>query len=332
MFRSVPVKRAIVAALVLCTPALPAGTVALERHGDRVEVTIGGQPFTAFHFGPEATKPYLHPLRAADGTVVSRGYPMEDIAGEQRDHPHHRGVWFSHGNVNGVDFWANEAGQRGRGMPKGTISVQDVRLSGSGTGRGVIDATLRWRTLEGIALLEERRRMEFSRQVDRNVVEFDITLTAVADSVRFADTKEGTFAVRLATEIEEQHMRATGIPRTGRIWNSNGRQTEAYTWGKRAAWVDYSGTIGGKPLGVAILDHPGNPKHPTYWHVRAYGLFAANVFGEHDFHADPQRDGGIAIGGGESLRFRYRVVIHPGRTPDADIQGEFEAWAGRSEP
>ena len=170
--------------------------------------------------------------------------------------------------------------------------------------------------------------MEFSRSNGRNIADFDIRLTALQDSVRLGDTKEGTFAVRLATELEEQHLRATGIPRTGRIWTSEGLQTEAAAWGKRARWVDYSGTIEGRPLGVAILDHPDNPKHPTYWHVRGYGLFAANAFGEHDFHADPNRDGSITIAKGGTLRFRYRVVIHPGRTPEAAVEGEFESWTG----
>ena len=152
-------------------------------------------------------------------------------------------------------------------------------------------------------------------------------LSAAAQSVKLGDTKEGTFAVRMATELEEQHMRARGVPRTGKIANADGAETEAKAWGKRSRWVDYSGSIGGTPMGVAIFDHPANPKHPTYWHVRGYGLFAANPFGEHDFHADPSRDGSITLAKGEILRFRYRIVIHPGRTADADLNRAFQAWA-----
>ena len=273
MFQNGRMRRSILVAVAVVAPALASDAVTIQRTGDRIDVAIGGSPFTAFYFGASTTKPYLHPLRAADGTVITRGYPMEDIEGEQRDHPHHRGAWFSHGNVNGVDFWANEIEQRGRGMPKGTISVEAVRSSGSGTPAGVIEATLAWKGPEGDPLVIEQRRMDFSRDGDRNVVDFDIVLTALQESVKFADTKEGTFALRLATELEEQHMRATGIPRTGRIWNAEGLRSEAEAWGKRATWVDYSGSISGKPLGVAILDHPANPKHPTYWHVRGVRAF-----------------------------------------------------------
>lgn len=323
-------RRLLVLGALTCLPALAADGVSLERKGHRIEVLIGGRPFTAFHFDPEATKPYLHPLRAKDGTVVTRGYPMERVAGEQTDHPHHRGVWFSHGEVNGVDFWANEIEQRARGN-KGTIELDRIGAVESGPEEGRIRASFAWNDPTGVRLLTERRLMRFSRSGQDNVVDFDIELTAVADSVHFGDTKEGTFGVRIATELEEPHLRAKGMARTGRIVNAEGLSSESGTWGKRSAWVDYSGRIDGKPMGIAIFDHPSNPKHPTYWHVRGYGLFAANVFGEHDFHADESRDGSITLARGEKLRFRYRVLVHPGRTGEADLARKHADWtlAGR---
>ncbi len=325
MFDNGAMIRALLLWSLAILPALPAAEVLLERTGDQIAVSIDGQPFTAFYFGTEATKPYLHPLRTADGTMVTRGYPMEEIAGEQRDHPHHRGVWFSHGAVNGVDFWANEESQRSRG-DKGTIEFNEIDAVQSGDEKGLIEASFSWKAPGGDLLLTERRTMAFQREGEDNIVDFDIVLVAETDPVLFGDTKEGTFAVRLATELEEQHMRAKGIPRTGRIVNAEGHETEANAWGKRSAWVDYSGSISGEPMGVAIFDHPGNPKHPSYWHVRGYGLFAANIFGEHDFHADESRDGSITLAKGEELRFRYRVIVHKGGTADTDLQSRFEAW------
>ncbi len=310
-----------------CLPvALASDDVSVRRDGNRIHVEIGGQPFTAFYFGPEATKPYLHPLRARDGTVVTRGYPMERVEGEQTDHPHHRGVWFSHGDVNGVDFWANEVRQRSRGS-KGTIELAAIDAVESGGSEGLVRATFGWRGPNRQLLVTERRAMRFRRSSDDNIVDFDLELTAEADSVHFGDTKEGTFAVRIATELEEPHFRAKGIARTGTIKNASGLATEARTWGKRSPWVDYSGSLQGKPMGIAIFDHPDNPKHPTYWHVRGYGLFAANVFGEHDFHADESKDGGITLAKGETLRFRYRVLVHPGRTADAGLPRKHAEWA-----
>ena len=83
-------------------------------------------------------------------------------------------------------------------------------------------------------------------------------------------------------------------------------------WGKQAEWVDYAGQIGTEAVGVVMMDHPGNPRHPTYWHSRGYGLHSINPFGLHDFLNDKTRNGGMTIDAGQEVRFRYRVVIHPG--------------------
>ena len=313
-------------ALVTSVSAPSGDSVSVERHADHIEVSLGGQPFTSFYFGPGAPKPYLHPLRAADGTIVTRRYPMEHVQGEQTDHAHHRGVWFSHGEVNGFNFWANETTQLPRNK-KGAIVLDTIAAAEAGEGVGRIEASFAWNAPSGETLLREHRTMWFHRLNGDNVVDFEISLTATVESVHFGDTKEGTFGVRVTTELEEPHMLARGIPRTGRIRNAEGLTTEAQTWGKRSAWVDYAGSIGGKPLGIAIFDHPANPKHPTYWHVRAYGLFAANIFGEHQFHADESRDGSLTLARAESLRFRYRIVIHSGRTSDADVARKYAAWA-----
>lgn len=317
---------------ILTAAATLSAQVAFDQKDERIDITIDGKPFSTFYFGPETTKPYLHPLRAPDGTIVTRGYPMEEIVGEQTDHAHHRSMWFSHGEVNGFDFWANEKTQTPP-EKKGTIaldSVQTVRVLGKGDKRGNngrIRVKFNWNRPDGATLLSEDRSMIFRGAMKDRIVNFDITLTAVADKVHFGDTKEGGFSVRVATELEEQHFRAKGIARTGKITNAEGKTTEANAWGKRSPWVDYAGSIAGKPMGIAIFDHPSNPKHPTYWHVRSYGLFAANIFGEHHFHADESRDGGITLAKGEKLSFRYRILIHDGSSASARVARKYKRWA-----
>lgn len=301
--------------------------VHFKRTDGRIDVEIDGRPFTSFYFGPDQPKPYLHPLRAPDGTIVTRRYPMEKVAGENRDHPHHRGLWFSHGDVNGLDFWSNELTQEPRDK-KGRIRLRHVKQTAAGDGkRGTISAAFEWNTPSGELLLTEEREMVFYAGLQNRVIDFDLKLTAAKQSVRLGDTKEGTFAVRVATELEEDREEATGVPRTGRIVSATGNIGEIQAWGKRAPWVDYSGTIDSKKLGIAIFDHPGNPRHPTHWHVRSYGLFAANIFGEHDFYEDESRDASITLDPGKALRFRYRVVIHPGDTETAEIGKLYENYA-----
>src|SRR5258705_13911048 len=89
---------------------------------DRISIAIDGKPYTDFFLSPDGNKPYVYPLRTASGILVTRHFPMEQVAGETHDHPHHRGMFFAHGDINGVNFWATEpstkAANQGRMMLK----------------------------------------------------------------------------------------------------------------------------------------------------------------------------------------------------------------------
>jgi hypothetical protein len=296
----------------ICIPL--AAEVKLTQQPDRIDIEIGGKPFSTFYIAGDAPKPYLHPLRAASGTVVTRKYPMEQVEGETRDHKHHRGLWFTHGDVNGFDFWMNEPDYKSD--KKGLIKLEKVhKVKGGKT--GVIEASFIWADPAGKPLLKEHRTMTFydDSQTTRTF-DVDIRLDAI-EKVTFGDTKEGTFAIRLADVMNEK--------KTGTMTNAEGAQKMKSVWGKASPWVDYVGKIGDETVGIAILDHPGNPKHPTFWHSRDYGLFAANPFGEHDFFNDKTRNGSMTLEPGKSLRWRYRVVIHPEGTPIADQFKKFAA-------
>lgn len=302
--------------------------VEFKTSSDRIDVVVDGKPFTTLFYGAETTKPYLHPLRTATGKIVTRGYPMEAIDGESKDHPHHRGLWFTHGEVNGIDFWANEKSQRPvpgadkkkgpEPQEKGLVVVRKVADVKGGKKSGSLHMLFEWQDLAGKTLLKENRVMTFYPGASDRVMDFDITLTA-AEKVTFNDTKEGTFAVRLATELEEKH--------SGKMRSASGAIGEKNVWGKRSPWVDYAGTLGGEAVGIAILDHPTNPRHPTYWHSRSYGLFAANIFGVHDFENDKQKNGALELAQGQTLRFRYRVIIHPGDSDVAGITEKFKKYS-----
>jgi len=313
---------AIALALPLCAQ------VKIAQQGkEKVSVEIDGKPFTDFYIGPETAKPYLHPLRTADGKVVTRGFPMiTDIPGEAHDHPHHRGLWFTHGDVNGWDFWGNEDSQTGAGKGKGKVVLERVDKPSSGRKSGVISATFAWKIPSGETLLLENRKMTFYSDPQVRIIDFDITLSPQVE-VKFGDTKEGMFAIRLAAPLEEEQPKDIAEPkRTGKMVNAQNKQGEKNVWGKRSEWVDYSGQISGAAVGVAIFDHPSNPRPPTYWHARAYGLFATNIFGLHDFERDPSQDGSLSIRPGQPLRFRFRVFIHPGDVNSGGVRDAYDAW------
>jgi hypothetical protein len=298
-----------------------------QQGNEKVSVEIDGKPFTEFFVGPANAKPYLSPLRTVSGTVVTRGYPMTaDVPGETHDHPHHRGLWFTHGDVNGYDFWGNDDSQQGAGKGKGKVVLNKIERIASGKKTGNIDASFDWKIPDGHVLLRETRRMTFYSDPQMRIIDFDITLSP-QEKVTFGDTKEGMFAIRLAAPLEEVQPKDIAEPkRTGKMVNAQNKSGEKNVWGKRSAWADYSGQIGGETVGIAIFDNPSNPRYPTYWHARSYGLFATNIFGLHDFENDKSRDGSLSIQPGQPLRFRFRVVVHPGDSNAAGIPDMYEKY------
>lgn len=302
------------------------GQVKITRDGDRIIVDVQGKPFTALYItGAETTKPYFHPVRAATGTIVTRRYPMESVEGELRNEKHQRGLWFSHGDVNGLDFWDNEASYTTTN--RGFIVLDRVLGLTGGDKTGSIDVRFKWVDSKQKALIEETRKMIFYSDPALRTIDFDIVLRAI-EKVTFNDTKEGTFGMRLAAGLEAPTKNAPALPRrTGRMVNSSGQESEAECWGKRANWLDMFGEVEGEKLGIAIFDHPTNPGHPTYWHVRSYGLFAANIFGVRAFERNPALNGSRTLEPGEALHFRYRVVVHPGDYQTANIAALYDTYS-----
>lgn len=308
----------IIATTVLLACAGSAEVTVKQVGQTHIQVDIDGKPFTAFFFGPETNKPYLHPLRTAEGLVVTRSWPMETVEGEAKDHPHHQGVWFTHGDVNGFDFWANSklTPKHGRVVLDPTVPMRHQ----GGAKTGIIHASFNWVAPDDKTLVKEQRRMTFYDDDNGlRTIDFDITLKAAAEPVKFGDTKEGTFAIRV-------HDGMTEKAKNGVMTSSTGATSMKDVWGKSFPWVDYAGTINGTPVGITIMDHPQNPGHPTHWHSRDYGLFAANIFGHHDFYRDKSKDGSAMLEGGKPWRFRYRVVIHPGLTDKAKIEELYQRY------
>jgi hypothetical protein len=321
----------VLACLALCAAHLRgADPVELRRQGNQIEVRIGGRPFTTYYFGPESPKPYLHPLRTAQGTIVTRGYPMvKNIPGESHDHPHHRALFFTHGDVNGIDFWGegqpSKASQTAHGqtysseeLPKGRTVFRKLEEITSGPDSGATRADFDLVGPDGKVIATETQAYTFRGDPSTRAIDCEFTIQATNGPVKMGDTKEGTFAIRVVKALEAPNVH---------MLNSEGGAGEKQIWGKRANWVDYSGTVAGEKLGIAIFDDPTNPKHPTYWHAREYGLFAVNPFGEHDFYGDPKRDGSITIPAGGSLTFRYRVLIHHGDAAEAKVAEAYEQYA-----
>jgi hypothetical protein len=286
--------------------------VTVEKKETGVAVSVDGKPFTEY-LVRSGQKPILWPIYGPTGKEMTRGYPMRSSppAFERKDHPHQRSLWFTHGEVNGVDFWSE-------GNKAGTIKHREfTKVEGGGT--ATIATVNDWLDPAGRKICEDQRTLRFGADDDARWIDFDVVVKAGDTPVTFGDTKEGSFGVRVWETMKVEAKQG------GKIVTSEGLSDGA-AWGKPAAWVDYHGPVDGERLGVAILNHPASFRYPTTWHVRTYGLFAANPFGLRDFTGKSDASGAHTIKPRETMTLRYRVVFHKGDEKTGRIAERFAAY------
>jgi hypothetical protein len=307
----------------------------------RVDVTIDGKPFTSYVWPTSLKKPVLYPLVDDDGITVTRGYPLAPLPNERVDHPHHAGLWFNYGNVNGFDFWNNsDAIPESDRHKYGTIRFEKIVSSKSGAERGELTVDSIWQTAAGQDILRERTKYVFLNRKGARVIDQVITLEALAPVV-FNDDKEGLLGMRVASWLESPEekggvfMDANGKPTkvdavpnstaTGIYETSEGIKGPA-VWSTRGRWCTLTGHADGHEVAIAIIDHPGNPGYPTYWHARGYGLFAANPLGRSIF--DPKQPPlKFSLAKGQKTTFRYRVILFSHATTAAAMNAEADTFA-----
>jgi hypothetical protein len=304
---------------ILALPGIAAASsakgVQIQQLNDRLRIEINGQLFTEYHF-KDVPRPFYYPVLGPGELAMTRNWPMVTTPDEEHDHPHHRSLWFAHGAVNGHDFWSEEK-KFGR-----TVHERFTKIK-SGKSEGLIRSKDRWVAADGTVVCTDDRVLRIYNPKDKEerVFDFEVTLHASHGPITLGDTKEGTMAIRLA-----ETMRLKGKVGHGHIVLSNGLR-DGETWGKRAEWCDYYGPVDGKVVGVAIFDNPKNPRYPTWWHVRDYGLFAANPFGRHDFENLPDKTAGdLVIPAGKSVTFKYRFYLHEGDDQQAQVAQHYREY------
>jgi hypothetical protein len=323
--------------LVCCIVAKPNPSdrisVVRNERERRVDISIDGQPFTSYIWPTTLKKPVLYPLRTAQGTIITRGFPLEQRPGERIDHPHHAGLWFNYEDVNGLDFWNNSDAIKAENAPKmGTIVQHSVVSLKSGAQQGELDVETAWVTFDEKTLLNEHTHFVFRGGAGFRSVDRITTLHALEEKVSFPDAKDGMLGLRVIRALEipsdkpEVYTDASGRATTvakldntgvnGTYLTSEGKKGDA-AWGTRGRWCNLSGLVGDEPVTITILDHPQNPGFPTYWHARGYGLFAANPLGEKIF-SNGQEELNFFLAPRASATFRYRILISSAfLTPEA---------------
>jgi hypothetical protein len=298
----------------------------MDNSKQKVDILIGGKLFTAYCYPSNLEKPFLYPVIAPNGSVVTRGYPLEPRKGERVDHPHQIGLWFNHGNVNNLDFWNNSSAiPPDQKSSYGHIAVQKILKTENGE-TGLLEVASNWEDDKGNTILTEKTRYLFSGDKTTRTIDHISVLTAATDDVTISDNKEGLFAIRVDRAFEMPTTESliftdergnpttvkatdnTGV--TGMYVSSNGKSGDA-VWGTRNDWVILTGTKDGTVISMAIFDNPGNPGYPAYAHARGYGLFSLNNLGQNSY--DPKQEKkNYKLKKGESITLCHRFYIQSG--------------------
>lgn len=294
-----------------------------------IEILFDGELFTSYIYPDDIMKPVLWPLVTAKGTVITRSYPLKKVPGERTDHPHHIGVWFNYGDVNGIDYWNNsEAIPEDKKSQYGHIFHQKVVSMNTDKNKGELVVQAQW-VGNGQPELDETTRFTFINKGNMRIIDRETTLKALVD-VSMKDNKEGVLGIRVAPELElpsddeitltDAHgnpttVKATNDKAAGDYLSSEGIRGDE-VWGTRGKWMDLHGRMGNDNVHLVIIDHPDNPGYPTYWHARGYGLFAANPLGQSAL-SDGKDELNFGLKKGEEATFRYRIIIADGQKAGA---------------
>ena len=290
----------------------------------KVDVMIEGKLFTSYIYPTNIKKPVLYPLTTPKGTKITRKFPLEPSVGERVDHPHHVGLWFNYGDVNGYDFWNNsDAIPADKRDGYGTIYHRSINSMENGDDEAKLSVTMEWVSAKGDVLLIENTTFIFRGRDNEYNIDRITKLTAKNGDVSLKDNKEGVLGIRLIRALEHPSDKpdiftdANGIATKVAVLNNdgvNGKYTNAEgiqgddCWGKRSNWVNLSATVGNEIINLAIVDHPQNVGAPTYWHTRGYGLFAVNPLGQSAL-SNGKDVLNFGLKKGESTTFRHRIII-----------------------
>ena len=299
----------------------------IERKDKKqVDVLFNGKLMTAYCYYDSSMKPVLFPVNTVDGITVTRSYPFKMVAGERTDHPHHTGVWLNYESVNGLDFWNNSTAiAPDKRNHYGTIIHQTITASKLSGDAASLSVSANWIRPDKKTLLNEQTTFNFSVKGNDFIIDRVTKLTATDTAVLFKDVKDGLFAIRVARELElpskekssfvddkgnVTEMDPSDNNVTGMYFSSGGLKGDS-VWSSKGTWVMLTGKKDGKDITIAIFDHPLNVGYPAYWHARGYGLFSVNPLGRKIF-SNGKEELNFTLKGGQSVTFRYRIVIHSG--------------------
>lgn len=335
----------------------------VKINDEDLRVFIDGDFFAEYRADYKGT-PIIWPICGPNRSLATRAWPMIDdvdvnsekdpvmktiyenaVISERngdKDHPHHRSFWFNHGSVNNEDFWG-----------LGDSEIRQIKLvSASEEGQTVkIVTENRWRPAKlDRDVCADLRTVVFGAIPELpsvRYIDFSITITALENNVVFGDTKEGSFGIRVPSPTALTSKKKS--TKWGGTILDNAGNRDGATWAKQTAWVNYVGPVekyleGAElkeeyekapknddfplaTIGIAVLNGSNSLGIVPWRHVREYGLFASNPFGQRDFEPkNPKADGSKTLNKGDSMIFNFRVLFHDGSLSSEDLDKAYEQY------
>jgi hypothetical protein len=331
----------------LLAPSLAqADDISAKVGKDEIEFKAGSVVVAKYVADPKYPKPFLYRVLAPGNVPVTRGYPIEPgTPGGSNDHPHHKSVWFCHGDVipEGVDLKIKNSDKNGKGVDfwsetkdkDGTKRYGQMTCVKIGEPKIVaknhlsVETQNEWFTPDGVKILDEVRVIHFLDLPEGRLFAFDIVLKATVCPIRFGDTKEGSFGIRTHDQLRPTEKTGATVTTAEGKGIAPPVKDNLSIWGQPSEWVDYSGTVDGKAVGITVFDHPANPR--ASWHARAYGLNAANPFGR-ELSGFPSQKGKtelLKIEKDGELKLNYGVYAHTRDAKTSKVAEVYEAFKGK---
>lgn len=312
-----------IALAVSISPSL-AQRVKLVQHPGTIDITIAGKPFTTYHFNDDffypPVRPFFWPVFASDGMGITTDQQQTDPK-----HGYQRSIWIGHADVNGANHWKFNASPQPR---QRHVKFDWVHRDG-------FQEELIWDGKEGQPLLHETRTVRFRGYKDGvRGIEFKLAFTPVTEDVTFGTRGDhGLLSVRLLESLyrSPRFTSAEGTdqcavppkprPKAGEATSPANSEPEPI----HTAWCDESGETGGTTYGVAIFDHPENPRHTPMWHAWANARLATDMFAANALA--PMKEGPLTIAAGTTFTVRYEVLVHKGPASNAALPQKYAEFS-----
>ncbi|MBA7562544.1 hypothetical protein ES708_04196 [subsurface metagenome] len=289
---------AILVASLVGSKSLAQSKVTAVKTDSKIDILINNSLFTSYIYSQDEKYPFFYPVNGpskASVTSIRNG-----------NYPHHSSLFFGCDKVNGGNYWQE-------GHNRGQIISLRADIIESGGEKIVIEDECIWKRSGANSPIKDVRRITITAPSDKMYqIDFDITLEMLMD-VTILKTNHSLFSGRMDPDL--------AVINGGIMINAEGAKSEKGTFGQPSPWIDYSGERGKNIEGMTIMQHPSNKWYPSPWFTRDYGFFSPTPM---YWPEDPEK--GMVLKKGETIKLRYRVLVHSGNHETADIAGHFEEY------